>query len=56
MKISKILKWNNDRSISEAQEICEEIYEKLENYTYRSDIEMEDIANSDIEIIIVKDI
>lgn len=56
MKISQIIKWNNDRSISEAQEICEEIYEKLENYAYRSDVELEELANSEIEIIIVKDI
>lgn len=52
MKISKIIKWNNDRSISEAQEICEEIYDKLENYAYRSDIELEELSNSEIEIIV----
>lgn len=52
MKIKQIIDWNEHRSISEAQDICEEIYEKLENYAFRSDIELEELANSDLEIII----
>lgn len=56
MKIKQIIDWNDHRSISEAQDICEEIYEKLENYAFRSDIDLEELANSDIEIIIVKHI
>ena len=56
MKIRQIIEWNDHRSISEANDICEEIYEKLENYAFRSDIDLEELANSDIEIIIVKDI